>query len=335
MSKKPLISIIVPVHNTENYVARTVESLQKQTIWDDIEVILVENGSTDRSPELCREFAAADPDHIRWMVSDKVGLSEARNAGLERVRGEYVMFVDSDDFIDPEMCGTLLKAKIEHNADVAICNFLLDFEDGATKHHFADTGEVSVLTPEQCAYNTIMEIHTSSSCVRLYDRGFFDKRRFPEGVYFEDHDTVYRWMSEMKRIVYVDSPFYHYYMRETGITHTAFSSVKKLEDCFNAEAHRILFITGYPQFSVEQKRLAVRHVVAQMLQLLKSCITLESKKRNPYESELLGNMRRDFLNLTGQAGMSLLGRKLTIKRLTILLDWKHFVKRHSCRSSQN
>lgn len=131
-----------------------------------------------------------------------------------------VGLIDADDFIDPEMFEQLIDAKNSTGSDTAYCNFVLEYIDGKLESPFPNTGNIEKRVPEDVVYDTIMEKSTSSSCVRIYDRSFFDTRKFPEGVKYEDHATLYRWMSEMGSIVHVDKPFYHYCLREGSITQT-------------------------------------------------------------------------------------------------------------------
>lgn len=128
MQKEPIISIIVPVYKVENYLQKCIDSILAQT-FRDFELILVDDGSPDRCPELC-DAAAEKDSRIRVIHQKNGGLSAARNAGLDAARGGWIAFVDSDDAIEPEMYEALHDSAVKENADVAVCNFQLLDETG-------------------------------------------------------------------------------------------------------------------------------------------------------------------------------------------------------------
>ena len=124
------VSIIVPVYNVEKYLPRCVASLRAQTLAD-IEIILVDDGSPDGCPQMCDRFAAEDA-RIRVVHKANGGVSDARNAGIAAARGKYLAFVDSDDFAEPEMFGTMLETAVSHDCDVVMCDCMKDFPDKST-----------------------------------------------------------------------------------------------------------------------------------------------------------------------------------------------------------
>lgn len=121
------VSIIVPVYNVEKYLPRCVASLRAQTLAD-IEIILVDDGSPDGCPQMCDRFAAEDA-RIRVVHKANGGVSDARNAGIAAARGKYLAFVDSDDFAEPEMFGTMLETAVSHDCDVVMCDCIKEFPD--------------------------------------------------------------------------------------------------------------------------------------------------------------------------------------------------------------
>ena len=270
-NRELLLSVIVPVHNVERYLSDCVESLVAQSMAEQIEVIIVENGSTDSSEALCRRLAATYP-MVRVVVSDMVGLSAARNFGVSHARGKLVGFVDSDDYVEPEMFSCLVDAKLSTGADIAYCNYMLEYDDGRCERPFPDTGNVVVRSVADVVGDIIAERSTSSSCVRIYNRDFFNSRQFPVGEYYEDHSTVYRWMSEMQRIVHVDSALYHYRMRSGSITSTTNSNTKKILDFFNADYGRMEFAGSYAGFSRRQRNDAMRHIVRNLMRHMRDYI---------------------------------------------------------------
>ena len=122
-----LISIIVPIYNSENYIKKCLDSILAQT-YSNLEVILIDDGSTDNSYNICKDYQKKD-NRIVLLQQKNAGVSRARNHGLEVAKGEYIGFVDSDDYIEPEMYEILLNSIIESNSKIAICNYYYENED--------------------------------------------------------------------------------------------------------------------------------------------------------------------------------------------------------------
>ncbi|MCM1517234.1 MAG: glycosyltransferase [Pseudoflavonifractor sp.] len=290
MADTPLISIIIPVHNVAPYLRRCIESVRNQDIRD-IEIILVENLSTDNSPEICREYAATDL-RIKVLTIDTAGPSIARNSGLDIATAPYIGFIDSDDWIDPEMYSTMLREMQRHDAQSAYCNFMLDYDDGTSKSVFPDTGAVTVLDTKAAQRDIIMERSTSSPCVRLYQRDFFKSHRFPVGKFFEDHATLYRWIADCNRIVHIDSPFYHYFMRADSTCHSVQSSPQKAIDIFYAEYDRLAYIEANDIFSGDELIDARTHIIKQSVSHMRNYL---SSTRAPMGDNELKKMREAIL----------------------------------------
>ena len=142
-----MISVIVPVYNVERYLRRCVDSILAQTCRD-LEIILVDDGSTDGCPSICDGYAAAD-SRVKVIHKANGGLSDARNAGLEIASGEWVGFVDSDDFIMPEMYETLLRACVEHGVSIAMCGRRLVDEADTTLRYEYCFSEPVMLSAEE------------------------------------------------------------------------------------------------------------------------------------------------------------------------------------------
>ena len=122
MEKQPLISVIVPVYNVENYLPRCLDSIINQT-YTNLEILLVDDGATDNSGKLCDEYAQKD-NRIRVFHKENGGVSSARNMGLDNATGEYIAFVDSDDYIDKCMYEIMLNSSVQNNADIVVCGYL-------------------------------------------------------------------------------------------------------------------------------------------------------------------------------------------------------------------
>ena len=212
--EKPLLSIIVPVYDVENYLQKCIDSILAQT-FTDFELILVDDGSPDNCPALC-DAAAAKDARIRVIHQKNGGLSAARNAGLDVARGEWIGFVDSDDYIAPEMYETLYKAVQSTGADLALCDYVKVDETGAlcTQTHVA-VPQKSLTGREllQKAYWTTVQI----ACNKLYHRTIFAQLRYPVGKLNEDFFVIPEICLNTQKAVVVPDVLYYYVQRGDSI----------------------------------------------------------------------------------------------------------------------
>lgn len=214
-----LISIIVPVYNVEKYVLKCLQSIQNQT-YQNFEVIIVDDGSIDGGGEICDKFAESDK-RFGVIHQSNMGLSAARNTGLEVAKGEFLMFVDSDDYIHPQMLEILYRCCVEKKAEVAVCKYLTfgegeDVNFSSINWDACDTMVVSGIESCQRIYTeTVCE--TVISCNKLYRREVFEKMRFPVGKIHEDEFVTYKILYDVEKVVYVDEVLYFYLQRQNSI----------------------------------------------------------------------------------------------------------------------
>ncbi len=216
MQKEPIISIIVPVYKVENYLQKCIDSILAQT-FRDFELILVDDGSPDRCPELC-DAAAEKDGRIRVIHQKNGGLSAARNAGLDIARGGWIGFVDSDDTIEPEMYETLYRLVQEHGANLAVCGMLLVDEQDKTLTEPIKAPQLMVLTREQ-AIGRIASTPFHVANNKLYDREIFAQLRYPVGRLNEDSFTAPAVLEQVTTAVYTQQQLYHYCQRTGSIMH--------------------------------------------------------------------------------------------------------------------
>lgn len=216
-----LVSIVIPIYNVENFLNSCVESVINQT-YRNIEILLVDDGSTDSSGELADWYKDKD-NRIRVFHKINGGLSDARNYGIDRARGKYITFIDSDDYVEADFIEILLSNLIKHNADISGCVYRRTASRTVTR-----TDEV----PTIMCWDTRMALKkmlrqedefTTSACALLYKMNCFDGIRYPVGAYFEDLGTTYRVLSNAKKIVRTSACLYHYYRREGSISNESFS----------------------------------------------------------------------------------------------------------------
>lgn len=227
---EPLISVIVPIYNVEAYLERCVSSIRSQT-YSNLEILLVDDGSPDGCGALCDAFAHED-GRIRVIHKQNGGLSDARNKGLDAATGEYVVFVDSDDYVVPWFIRTLYEQLLHTGSDVALCSYaVVKGEDDFCQP--AKDAPVFVYDREQLLLNLYDANHEDATYFivawnKLYKRSLWEHVRFPKGKIHEDEATTYRIFDVCSRGVYIKCPMYGYFTSESSITRDAFS-VRRLE----------------------------------------------------------------------------------------------------------
>ena len=207
-----LVSVIVPVYKVEKYLDECLKSIVGQT-YKNLEIILVDDGSPDNCPTMCDLWAQKD-GRIKVIHKPNGGLSSARNAGLDISCGRFVMFVDSDDWIDKNTVQSLFT--IGEDADIIMCGFSVEYEDGTTSQENSGNKrlEGSDILGEFILDNIRPEV-----CGKLYRLELFSDTRFDETIkYAEDLDMNYRLMKKASRFISTDEGFYHYIRRADSIT---------------------------------------------------------------------------------------------------------------------
>ncbi len=210
------ISIIVPVYKVEKYIRRCIDSIINQT-YTNIEIILVDDGSPDNCGRICDEYAAKD-SRIKVIHKSNGGLSDARNHGIDMATGEWLMFIDSDDWIHPHTTEKLYNAATKNNVNVSICGF---FETNCELKAVDNATEAETYTPKEL-YLT-KHIIATVAWGKLYRKNCFDNIRYPKGKIHEDEYVTYRILFAEDKIAFIDQPYYAYFTNPEGITKTAWS----------------------------------------------------------------------------------------------------------------
>lgn len=208
----PKISIIVPVYNMEMYLRECLESIRAQT-FTEWECILVDDGSSDASPSICDDFQARDP-RFKVIHKQNGGLSNARNAGLRIAQGEFVGFVDSDDWIEPGMYQLLYNLITEYNAEIAQVGFIKEYRGRHSTKHIVHQTEV--ISGEDAIRELCFDKIPNYVWNKLQRRSIITCE-FPEGRNFEDIFVYSKWLENVKRMVLDPTPMYHYRMRKGSI----------------------------------------------------------------------------------------------------------------------
>ncbi|WP_088070502.1 glycosyltransferase family 2 protein [Gottfriedia luciferensis] len=208
----PKISIIVPVYKVERYINKCVDSILSQT-FTDFELILVDDGSPDRCGIICDEYANKD-ERVKVIHKQNGGQASARNMALDIARGDYIGFVDSDDWIEPDMYELLYAISIENDCDIVNCTGIVHFED---KTIIKSSHPLTIHNRSQ-AMKAIFEGELYDEVVwsKLIKRELLENLRFPEGIMYEDTAFTYKLINKSKKVGYIGEAKYHYIKRENS-----------------------------------------------------------------------------------------------------------------------
>lgn len=219
-----LISVIVPAYNVERYIARCLDSILSQT-YTNLEVLLIDDGSTDSTGRICDDYARKD-GRVRVIHQENQGLAEVRNIGLHEAKGEWIQFIDSDDWIEPETIGTCYDLALKNDAEIVCFQYVYEYESeeyGSRKTNHGDNRYYSdrIMSGEE-AFSVVMfpSYINESSCNKLIKTDILDGIEYPRGKTGEDIYTTYMFVIRARRVIYIAKEFYHYFQNGTSISHT-------------------------------------------------------------------------------------------------------------------
>lgn len=247
MSSESVISIIVPVYNTSAYLRRCMKSLLNQT-YQNFEIILINDGSTDGSGLLCEEYAESD-QRIRLIHQENAGPSAARNRGIELASGDYITFVDSDDFVEPNYLERLYQTAKTNDTDIAICNFN-SFNEERQSFLFSITSEMFFekvytvqewLDQENVPKNNLFLAFTLTT-FKLFKAELFEGLVFPVGRLREDDATVYKLYLKANKIAFINQGLYYYSQHATSLSHNSMQT--DIEGMIRNAEERIVLLTA-------------------------------------------------------------------------------------------
>ena len=258
-SDSPSISIIVPVYKVEPYLRRCLDSIVNQT-YRNLEIILVDDGSPDCCGAICDEYAAED-GRIIVIHQENKGLSAARNAGLDIARGDYIQFVDSDDWIELETCATVLGIAKDRQADIVCFGFNRVLSSGGfiplSVSLSSDIDKSDLIRQLVWRYGPIRDFVWN----KFFINKLFDDVRFPEGKTYEDMWVTYRLIHTADRIYAMDSVLYNYVIREGSITSRRFDA-DTITNLIAAYEQPIEFLQSYyPEYADKQISVAFRELL--------------------------------------------------------------------------
>ena len=214
----PLVSIIIPVYNVEKYIEKCIDSIINQT-YKNLEIILVDDGSPDGCPEICDKYALQD-SRIKAIHKKNGGLSDARNAGLDIMKGEWVIFIDSDDFVSPYHVENLYYLVKKFNTNIAITSFECFYNENKKFIYKKITNEkVLIHTSKEAIENMFYnKFYKFYAWGKIYHKELFHNIRFPKGKIYEDLSTIPLILLNIDKVAFCDMKDYFYLQRKDSIT---------------------------------------------------------------------------------------------------------------------
>lgn len=273
---KPLISVIIPVYNVELYLRRCLDSVINQT-YKKLEIIVVNDGSTDDSLNICKEYEQKDKRVI--LIDQKNGgLSDARNKGINVAKGEYIAFLDSDDFYDLNLFNDFAKKFKNIKCDIFIFKALKCF-DLSNNISFAKNKEIEKITNIECMKRILSNELDNFAVNKIYNKKIMKNIQFPIGKNFEDIGTIYKYVLNSSEIYVTSSEYYGYYQRNNSITNSM-----KACDIIN----RLNFsIERYEYIKKEYRELetiVLKDLMFQIYRCHLDCCKYLNDKRKTYDS---------------------------------------------------
>lgn len=279
------ISIIVPVYNVEEYLEKCIESILNQT-FKNFELILVDDGSTDKSGKICDKYEKID-NRIKVIHKNNEGQSSARNAGLDIACGKYIGFVDSDDSIHPRMYEILYDLIQNHNADISCCNYRETYKTINKDYEEISLDKIIKMDNIQAVnslYDKDIGIRLVVAWNKLYNRDLFNDTRYEVGKIHEDEYIAHRLLYKCKKVVYLNAELYYYLQREGSIMSQ--TSYKRKVDRLLAHSDRMKFCN----------KMGLKDLCYFTSQIYRcNFFSLYREIDTNYEIELRELLRRDFI----------------------------------------
>lgn len=310
-----LVSIIVPVYNVENYLTECIESAAKQT-YCNLEIILVDDGSTDTSGKICDMYARKD-NRIKVFHKQNGGLSDARNTGIEKVTGEYIYFLDSDDILPTDAIEKMLNACTKEDADMAIAG-LEKFVDNKLPQSNKKVEAQSGKTLDKTETIRRMLLHDGfghEACGKLYKKDIWKYERFPKGRLYEDYATIYKITCACSNVAILKENLYWYRTRSGSIMKSKLT-VRNMQLLDIAQE-----VTNYLKCEVPEVENEARYL--QMVTYLKLMKGILDNGFSEFPEEQ-SKIRKYVLSCKPLLKMSFAKKKDVIKAKSLLLNKRLF-----------
>ena len=266
VSKKPLITIIIPVYKVEDYLDKCVESVVNQT-YKNLEIILVDDGSPDNCPKMCDDWAKKDK-RIKVIHKENGGLSDARNKGIDVAKGKYIGFVDSDDTLAKSFIEYLYGLNVNYNTKISVAPYII-VTDTRKIYCNAEKNNMKLNQKEALTRMLLDKGFTVSACSKLYEASLFKDVRFPKGKVFEDTATTYKLFFKCEYISYGWNGGYYYYKRDNSIINSNYNK-GQLSFIEHTDQMGDAILNRYPDLScvVESKKIDARFSILRRIVMI-------------------------------------------------------------------
>ena len=286
---KPLLTVVIPVYNVEKYLNRCLESILIQE-WKNYDIIMVDDGSTDRSPQICDDYVKAC-DFISVIHKENGGLSDARNTGLSQAKGEYVYFPDSDDWLEPDTFIALAEALESQKFD--IISFNREFIKGEEDVIISDPVENQVFEGKDAFVHMLKHSYiTGFANDKIYRKSLFVDHDilFPKGKYYEDLGTNYKLFLSAKKVYATNQKYYHYLIDNPDSITQSWNE-KKFRDMFGF--YKEVFYSDFVRSQLNQEELHISQLyyVNGLTHILAS---LYKAKLHKYYSEITSEVKQEL-----------------------------------------
>lgn len=284
-----LISIIVPVYNVEDYLEKCVYSIINQK-YKNLEIILVNDGSIDNSGLICEELSKLD-NRIKVYHKKNGGLSDARNYGVDKAKGEYIGFVDSDDYIHENMYSHLYEVANKEDADVVECSFLLDYGNKIREYNTEIYYKILDREGYLKEYLTMERVY-GAVCWKLIKAEIAKKIKFPIGKFYEDAFYSYELINIANKYVITSEKMYYYLMRPNSITNKKFE-VRHVDNIEISNKFLNFTIENYKNLEEE----AFNKEVYAYFSVLNKILELDNYKDNEYLKDIISYFRKNLYRI--------------------------------------
>lgn len=281
----PKVSVIVPVYNVEKYIEKCLDSLLNQTLKD-IEIIVVNDGSKDNSKEIIKEYEKNNPEKIVYLEKQNGGLSDARNFGLPYAKGEYIAFVDSDDYVELDMYEKMYELAKKENSDMVECDFYWEYPNKQK----IDIGQIYYNQKEMLQKARVVAWN------KLIKRSILEesKVQFPKGYRYEDVEFTYKLIPYLKKVSFVKEPFIHYIQRENSISNVQNERTKEI---FEVLEHVIEYYKEKGIYKEYEQELEYTYARILLCSSLLRIVKIKDKEiRNRLIKETWNNLNSKFPN---------------------------------------
>lgn len=285
-----LVSVIVPVFNVDKYLGKCIESIINQS-YRNLEIILINDGSTDKSLYICEMYKTRD-DRIKVIDKKNGGLSSARNAGLDIMNGEYVIFVDSDDFINENMVKDLLQAAISENADIVQSGFQMIYDSGEIKKRYKYINNIINTKKSILEAYFVQQSINVILCNKIYKANLFENIRMVEGKNNEDYMIMPELLSNCNKFMNIDGIYYNYLQREDSIMGSMFTE-KKMDSIYASEY--VVRLCKEKIFAYENmaRVLLCMNCINCYITLMKS----DTKDKNHFKEIIINKFNDNFIKI--------------------------------------